>query len=101
MTTWFYIFGFLLGALVTSTVLYILKLRNEVQRLKKVIKEQHKLVEVLTFAAFGDKIKEHLDKKDCDCDKESTSDDPDPGCSDKTDSEPARQEPGNTAGPAE
>lgn len=72
MTTLLYILGVLLGALVTSTVLYILKLRNEVQRLKKVIKEQHKLVEVLTFAAFGDKIKEHLDKKDCDCEKEHT-----------------------------
>ena len=101
MTTLFYIIGILLGALITSTVFYILKIRNEVQRQKKVIKEQHKLVEVLTFAAFGDKIKKHLDKEDCDCDKESTSDDTGPGCCDMTDSEPARQEPGNTAGPAE
>lgn len=85
MTTLLYILGVLLGALITSTVLYILKLRNEVQRLKKVIKEQHKLIEILTITAFGDNIKEHLDKKDCD----------------KKDSEPARQEPGNTAGPTE
>lgn len=85
MITLLYILGVLLGALITSTVLYILKLRNEVQRLKKVIKEQHKLIEILTITAFGDKIKEHLDKKDCD----------------KKDSEPARQEPGNTAGPTE
>ena len=93
MTTLFYIIGILLGALVTSTVFYILKLRNEVQRQKKVIKEQHKLVEVLTFAAFGDKIKEHLDKKDCDCDKESTCEveptceDRGPGCCDEDDAE--------------
>lgn len=72
MTTLLYILGVLLGALVTSTVLYILKLRNEVQRLKNVIKEQYKLIEALTIAAFGDKIKEHLGKKDCDCDKEHT-----------------------------
>ena len=67
MTTLNYILGLLLGALVTATLLYIMKLRNEVQKLKKVIKEQHKLVEVLTLAAFGGKIKEHLEEKDDAC----------------------------------
>lgn len=72
MATLNYILGLLLGALITATLLYIMKLRNEVKKLKKVIKEQHKLIEALTIAAFGDKIKEHLGKKDCDCAKEHT-----------------------------
>lgn len=68
MVTLTYILGILLGALVTSTVFYILKLRKEVNAQKRVLKEQHKLIEILTIKAFGDEIKEHL-KKDC-CDKE-------------------------------
>lgn len=69
-----YIFGLLLGALVTSTVFYILKLRKEVNAQERVLKEQHRLIEILTIKAFGDEIKEHL-KKDC-CDKESSEPQP-------------------------
>lgn len=78
METLLYVLGFIIGALGTWFLLYFLKTR-------KVLRSQHELIEILTITAFGDKIKEHLDKKDCD----------------KKDSEPARQEPGNTAGPAE
>jgi hypothetical protein len=78
METLLYVLGFIIGALGTSFLLYFLKTR-------KVLRTQHELIKILTITAFGDKIKEHLDKKDCD----------------KKDSEPARQEPGNTAGPTE
>lgn len=78
METLLYVLGFIIGVLGTWFLLYFLKTR-------KVLRTQHELIEILTITAFGDKIKEHLDKKDCD----------------KKDSEPARQEPGNTAGPAE
>ena len=78
METLLYVLGFIIGALGTSFLLYLLKTR-------KVLRQQHELIEILTVIAFGDKIKEHLDKKD----------------SDMKDSEPARQEPGNTAGAAE
>lgn len=74
METLLYVLGFIIGALGTWFLLYFLKIR-------KLLRSQHHLIEVLTIAAFGDKIKEHLDKKECD----------------KKDSEPARQEPGNTA----
>ena len=70
-----YIFGILLGVLATSIVLYIFKLLNEVKIQKKLIKEQYKLIEILTNIAFGDEIKEHLEKKDC-CDKESAEPQP-------------------------
>ena len=75
MTTFTYIFGLLLGALVTSIVFYILKLRKEVNAQERLLKEQHKLIEILTIKAFGDEIKEHLKKKDC-CDKESAEPQP-------------------------
>lgn len=78
METLLYVLGFIIGALGTSFLLYFLKTR-------KLLQTQHELINILTIAAFGDKIKEHLDKKDCD----------------KKDSEPARQEPGNTFGPTE
>lgn len=78
METLLYVLGFIIGALGTSFLLYFLKTR-------KVLRTQHELIEILTVIAFGDKIKEHLDKKD----------------SDMKDSEPARQEPGNTVGAAE
>lgn len=78
METLLYVLGFIIGALGTWFLLYFLKTR-------KTLRQQHELIETLTIFAFGDKIKEHLDKKDCD----------------KKDSEPARQEPGNTAGPTE
>lgn len=78
METLLYVLGFIIGALGTSFLLYFLKTR-------KVLRTQHELIEILTVIAFGDKIKEHLDKKD----------------SDMKDSEPARQEPGNTFGAAE
>ena len=74
MTTFTYILGLLLGALVTSTVFYILKLRKEVNAQEKLLKEQHKLIEILAIKAFGDEIKEHL-KKDC-CGKESAEPQP-------------------------
>lgn len=75
MSTLTYILGLLLGALVTSTVFYILKLRKEVNAQERLLKEQHKLIEILTIKAFGDEIKEHLEKKDC-CDKESAEPQP-------------------------
>lgn len=74
MATLTNIIGLLLGALVTSTVLYILKLRKEVNAQERLIEEQHVLIKVLTVKAFGDEIKEHL-KKDC-CDKESAEPQP-------------------------
>ena len=70
MTTLFYIIAFLLGALITSEGLYIAKLREKVEGQKGLIKAQHELIEALTIAAFEDKIKKHLAKKDCGCDKE-------------------------------
>ena len=78
METLLYVLGFSIGALGTWVLLYFLKTR-------KVLRSQHELIKILTITASGDKIKEHLDKKECD----------------KKDSEPSRQEPGNTAGPAE
>lgn len=77
METLLYVLGFIIGALGTSFLLYLLKTR-------KTLRQQHELIELLTVIAF-DKIIEHLNKKD----------------SDMKDSEPARQEPGNTAGAAE
>lgn len=73
-TTVIYIIGILLGALVTSTVIYILKLCKVVNAQERLLEEQHMLIKVLTVKAFGDEIKEHL-KKDC-CDKESAKPQP-------------------------
>ena len=75
MTTLTYIIGILLGALITSTVLYILKLHQKTRLQDKLIKKQHELIEALTMAAFGEKIKaeEEKDKpcsdpgNTCDC----------------------------------
>ena len=75
MTTFTYILGLVFGALLTSTVFYILKLRKEVNAQERLLKEQHKLIEILTIKAFGDEIKEHLGKGDC-CGKESVEPQP-------------------------
>ena len=72
METLLYVLGFIIGALGTWFLLYFLKTR-------KVLRSQHELIKILTIAAFGDKIKEHLDKNDCDCDKEHTGED-EPTC---------------------
>lgn len=52
-----YIIGILLGALITSTILYILKLHQKTRLQDDLIKKQHELIEALTMAAFGEKIK--------------------------------------------
>lgn len=57
MTTLTYIIGILLGALITSTVLYILKLHQKTRLQDALIKEQHELIASLTMAAFKEKIK--------------------------------------------
>lgn len=60
VTTLTYILGIILGALITSTVLYILKLRNTVKSQDELINEQHELIKTLTMTAFGDKIKARI-----------------------------------------
>ena len=78
METLLYVLGFIIGALGTWFLLCFLKTR-------KVLRSQHELIKILTITAFGDKIKEHLDKKECD----------------KKDSEPACQESAHITGSAE
>ena len=57
MTTITYIIGILLGALITSTVLYVLKLRQKTRLQDDLINSQQELIAALTVAAFKDKIK--------------------------------------------
>lgn len=91
METLLYVLGFIIGALGTWFLLYFLKTRKLLRQQHELIMEfpivLHALTEKLIELETGKKHEKPAKKKPCECDPK--------------DSEPARQEPGNTAGPTE
>lgn len=87
METLLYALGFIIGALGTAFLLYFLRTRKTLRQQHEIIMEFPLVLHALT-KKIVELEKEKGPKKPCDCEVSN-------------DAEPARQEPGNTAGPCE